>query len=401
MKRIVVTGLGILSSIGNSIPTFKDSLMAGRSGLKKIDKSRFDTGFAVYRNDSACTIDDRVYQDLLAVDETVLSEASVRSIKEALAIAGLDSHTIGRRVTGLCVGTSVGANFPFMNWAKKKVAGEAPLPSIKSAAVIAGNVAGRLGLQGPVSTISTACAAGTNSIGRACDQIRNGRAEVMIAGGVDIFTDHTFSGFNSLQAISRSTCKPFDLQRDGMILGDAAAYVILEEKEEALNRGATIYCEILGYSTLNEAYHPTAPTPDGSMAYRVMMEAVRYSGIDAAEVEYVNAHGTATKANDEMEYKAIARFAGTNSLYVSSSKSMFGHTLGAAGSIELVACALGLYHQFIPPTIHQENVMQQEGNENLHFIRDKAIACEYSTTISNSFGFAGNMASIVIKKFKL
>jgi 3-oxoacyl-[acyl-carrier-protein] synthase II len=400
MKRIVVTGLGVLSSIGNSVPEFKEGLIEGRSGLKPINASRFDVSHRVYRNNSACTLDDGLFAELRACDETLLSEAAIRSIREALKDAGVEDWEEKKRTAGLCIGTSVGSNFPFMNWAREYAQGLPAVASHKTASFIAGNIAHTLGLRGPISTVSTACAAGTNSIGRACDQIRNGRAEMMIAGGVDVFTDHTFSGFNSLMAISRSLCKPFDRGRDGMMLGDAAAFVVLEELGNARKRDATIYCEVLGYSTLNEAYHATSPTPDGSMAYRVMMEAVRYSDIEPGEVDYVNAHGTATRANDEMEIKAIARFAAKGPTYVSASKSMFGHTLGAAGSIEFVVCALGLYHGFIPPTIHLEDTIADIGSDKLYFVKNKALFREYSVAISNSFGFAGNMAAIVAKKYK-
>lgn len=399
MKRIVITGMGVISSIGTSIAEFTESLREGRSGLKDIDPRRFRTDYPVYRNTKACTLDQDLFEDLLDADETVLTECSNRAIAQAVAESGLDFKNGIAASTGLSIGCSVGANYPFMRWVKDYIHQPELIPSIITAPTIAGGIARKFRIGGPITTINTACAAGTNSIGRACDFIRSGRAERMIAGGVDVFTDHTFSGFNSLMAISRSDIKPFDKNRDGMMLGDAAAYVILETYEAAKERGATIYGEVLGYSTLNEAYHATAPTPDGSMALRVMKEAVKYSGLVPEQIDYINAHGTATKANDEMEYKAVKAFADGRPTYASSSKSMFGHTLGAAGSVELVAATLGLYHGFVPPTINLTECMQAEEDANLNFVPNKAINHDYTHTISNSFGFAGNMASIVIKKF--
>ncbi len=397
-KRIVVTGMGILSSIGNTVDSFAESLLNGVSGVQNIPGERFSTQSKVYRNDKACILDQSLYEDLLREDHTVLRAASIRAIEQAILASGLDLDNLDHRDIGLCVGTSVGSNFPFMKWVNNYLKDESTLQTLVTTPTITGAIAKRWNILGPVNTISTACAAGTNSIGRACDYLHSGRARYVIAGGVDVFTDHSFSGFNSLQAITKGRCKPFDKTRDGLVLGDSAAFFILEDLEDARARNAPMYAEILGYSTLNEAYHPTAPNPDGSMAYRVMMEAVQYSGIQATDVEYINAHGTATKANDEMEYKAIKRFCGGNKVYVSSTKSMTGHTLGAAGSVELLATIVGMNKGFIPPTINMTDPMSQPGDENLVFVSEKGALQEYSMAISNSFGFAGNMASIVVKK---
>lgn len=397
-KRVVITGMGILSSIGDTVEEFTSSLYNGVSGLKPIPAERFSTESRVYRNRNAHVIRQDLFSSLLADDETVLREASVRAIRQAITDAGLDMNTINKRSLGLCLGTSVGSNFPFMRWVNEFLKDSSAMQTLITTPTIAGAVAKTFGVLGPVSTISTACAAGTNSIGRACDFISNDRAEYMIAGGIDIFTDHSFSGFNSLTAISKSDCKPFDNNRDGMMLGDASAYFIMEEYEHAINRGARIHAEVLGYSTLNEAYHATAPTPDGSMAYRVMNEAIAYSGIQPHEIEYINAHGTATKANDEMEFVAIKRFVKDNPVYISSTKSLTGHTLGAAGSIELMATIVGMQNNFIPPSLNVSSPIEQEDCGNMIFVKDKGLQKEFSTAISNSFGFAGNMASIVVRK---
>lgn len=399
-KRVVITGMGVLSSIGNNVTDFANSLKEGTSGMRDIPAERFPTTSPVYRNRQAHVLDQDLYAAILEEDHTVLRKASLLAIEQALKDAGLDLSTIDKRKVGLALGTSVGSNFPFMKWVKEFLQDSQAMQTLVTTPTIAGGVARTLGIKGPISSISTACAAGTNSVGRAYDFIVNDRAEYMIAGGIDIFTDHSFSGFNCLGAISKSNCKPFDNERDGMMLGDASAYFVMEEYEHAVKRGATIYAELLGYSTLNEAYHATAPKPDGTMALRVMREAVQYAGITPDQIEYINAHGTATKANDEMEFRAIKLFTEGRTVYVSSTKSMTGHTLGAAGSLELLATIVGMLNDFIPPTINVENQMVEEGCDHIRFVRDKGLPQVYNTAISNSFGFAGNMASVVVKKIK-
>lgn len=401
MQRVVITGMGVICSIGNNIQELRESLLSGKSGLKKIPHERFHTSDPIYRNDSGCIIEQDLYDDLLDNDELILGELAKRTITEAIQDAGLNVEAIDPTRVGVCVATSVGSSYPFMKWVRS-TQDEATVTDnsllFLTTPTITGSLAKHFGIQGPVSTISTACAAGTNSIGRAYDFIANGRVDYMIAGGVDVFTELTYSGFNCLQALSVNSCSPFDKERDGLNLGDAGAFVILESLESALERKARIYGEIKGYAILNEAYHPTAPCPDGSFALIAMQKALAQGNILASDVDYINAHGTATPANDIMELKAIKSLVGDRSVYVSSTKSMTGHTLGAAGSIELIITALGLYGDFIPPTINSNNVMD-EMEDNIHMVKNQAIQHTYTTAVSNSFGFAGNMASIVIQKY--
>ena len=379
---------------------FNEALLGGRSAQAAIPAERFSTAEKVYRNRSGFIVDQGYYQALRQRNEVVLPAYCEDIIEEALRSARLDLATVDRRKLGLSVGTSVGSSFVLLDWVKAFMANPEAVLSLRTPATIAGELKQRYGVRGPVSTISTACAAGTNSVGRAFDYIQSGRCNTVIAGGVDIFTDHSMSGFNILGAISKDKCRPFDTARDGIILGDGGAFFVMEELETALARRAPVMAELLGYSTLNEAYHPTSPKPDGSMALRVMREALRYSGVDASEIGYINAHGTGTPANDSMEWKAIKELFGGGGGYVSSIKSMVGHTLGAAGSVELLASILGLQGGYIPPTVNIRETICSDGEAGgLTLVRDQPVFADYDHSISNSFGFAGNMAAIVVKKY--
>lgn len=392
--------MGVICSIGNNLQELKENLLAGKSGLKKIPQERFSTSDPIYRNDSGCIIDQELYDSLQSKDETLLGELSKRTIEEALADAQLDLASVDKTRVGVCFATSVGSSYPFMKWIKAKQQGQFNSDLLLlTTPTITGDIAKHFNIKGPISTISTACAAGTNSIGRAFDFISSNKADYMIAGGADIFTELTYSGFNCLQALSENSCTPFDRERDGLNLGDAGAFVIMESLESAQKRKARIYGEIKGYAILNEAYHPTAPCPDGSFALAAMKKALNQGNINIEDVDYINAHGTATPANDIMELKAIKSLVGENPVYVSSTKSMTGHTLGAAGSIELVITALAMHEGFIPPTINTKSAMEEDEG-NIRLVRNEAIEKNYDTAISNSFGFAGNMASIVIQKVK-
>jgi 3-oxoacyl-[acyl-carrier-protein] synthase II len=395
--RVVVTGLGVICSIGKNLEEFESSLREGKSGLKKVTPDRFDLSDEYFRSQQGCTIDPELYRELNRKDETMLVDISSKAIAEALQRADLDIDKVNPRKVGLCMGTSVGASYPFMEWIKDKISNRPPKYDymVYTTPQILGQIAGNFGLGGPLSAISTACASGTNSIGRAYDLVQTGRVDYMIAGGVDVFTYLTFSGFNSLFAISKQACRPFDKNRDGLNLGDAAAYVVLETYESAVKRNAPIYAEVGGYSIVNEAYHATAPHPEGIYAYQAMKNALRKSGAAPEHLDYINAHGTATKANDAMEVKAIEKLVGDRPVYISSTKSMIGHSLGAAGSVEFVATALGIHKQFIPPSINISEQITEK--ENIQLVKDKAKDYDLKLALSNSFGFSGNMASVALK----
>jgi 3-oxoacyl-[acyl-carrier-protein] synthase II len=403
MERVVVTGIGVSCSTGRNKDEFNDSLYQGRLGYKPISLNRFSTVNPVYRNKGACVIDQDLFEEAQKRDCTILSDLAISVVEEAMIDAAFNLDKIDRTRVGVCLGTCIGGSYAFMDFTKKRLNGtvsslDYELLFKSSTPNLTGNIRNYFGLRGPVSTISTACAAGTNSIGRGFDLISRNRIDMCVSGGIDIFTELSFAGFNSLQAISKSICQPFDKQRDGMTLGDASAFVILESLSHAQKRGAKIYCEIMGYSANNEAYHPTAPNPDGSTACLTMNQALKQARMDISEIDYINAHGTATGANDGMEINGIRKLIGDQKVYMSSTKSMTGHTLGAAGSIELIATALGMYNGFIPPSCGITNSLIED-NDNLMVVKNKAIDYQYNGALSNSFGFAGCMASIVMKRF--
>jgi 3-oxoacyl-[acyl-carrier-protein] synthase II len=403
MERVVITGIGISCSTGKNKEEFKDSLYQGRVGLKPISLERFSTESAVYKNKSACVLEQDYFEELRAIDDTILTEISIRSAEEAMIDAALNLDKINRRRAGVCMATTIGGSYPFMNFTKKRVEGtitpaDYELIFRSSTPNITGKILRYFNFSGPISTISTACAAGTNSIGRAFDMISNERIDVCVSGGVDVFSELSFAGFNSLQSLSRGICQPFDKKRDGLTLGDASAFVVMESLSHAQKRGAKIYCEIKGYSANNEAYHPTSPNPDGSTACLTMQQALKQANMNISEIQYINAHGTATGANDGMEINGIRKLFGEQPIYLSSTKSMTGHTLGAAGSIELIATSLGMHHGFVPPSCNITASITEE-NDTLRIVQNKALDFEYEGALSNSFGFAGCMASIAIKRF--
>jgi 3-oxoacyl-[acyl-carrier-protein] synthase II len=403
MERVVITGIGVNCSTGRNKDEFKDSLYYGKVGLKPISTNRFSTESMVYKNKGACVIEQDYYEELRAVDDTILTEMSIRVIEEAMIDAALNLDKINRRRAGVCMATTIGGSYPFMNFTKRRIEGtfeshDYELLFKASTPNITGKLLRYFGLKGPISTISTACAAGTNSIGRAFDMISNERIDICVSGGVDVFSELSFAGFNSLQSLSKGICQPFDKKRDGLTLGDASAFVIMESLSHAQKRGAKIYCEIKGYSANNEAYHPTSPNPDGSTACLTMQQALGQGKMDVSEIQYINAHGTATGANDGMEVNGIRKLFGEQSVYLSSTKSMTGHTLGAAGSIELIATSLGMHYGFVPPSCNIVEPLLEEGN-NLKIVQNKALDFQYEGALSNSFGFAGCMASMAIKRF--
>lgn len=403
MTRVVITGMAVCCSTGQNLQQFLQSLKLGRSGKAPIPVARFDTSSPIYRNRSGATLPYEEIEKLSRSDDTILTEFAISVVQAALLDAGLDVQTIYAKPTdvGICIGTTVGATYSFIKFMKGKL--NLPNGDINTVlkpcttGTIAGSIAKYFRVQGPISVISTACASGTNSVGRAFDLIRKNKVKRMIAGGVDLFSELTFSGFNSLQAVSKDACRPFDEDRDGLMLGDAAAILILENIEEAYAREARIYGEVCGYAIANEAFHATGPDPQGLWAFSVMKGALDQGSLTPAEVNYINAHGTGTKANDSMELAAIRLLLGPRmkDVYVSSTKSMVGHTLGAAGSVELVATVLGMFYDFIPPTINLCRPIK--GFEEVNFVRDHALPGKILIALSNSFGFGGNVASIAVR----
>ncbi|SFW72527.1 beta-ketoacyl-[acyl-carrier-protein] synthase family protein [Chitinophaga sancti] len=400
-KRVVVTGIGAISALGNNIAEMTESLENGSIKYNAIPSDRFSTAHKLFANNRGFMMDYDLYQSSWDKDVSIMSEVAVKCIREALESAHLSEDELHANNAGLIIGTSVGASFPILQRIRKSVQENEDdyELALYSTPKILGKIARAFKLNGYVSAISTACASGTNSIGRAFDLIENGKADIMISGGMDIFTELTYTGFNSLMAISKTKCKPFTKSRDGMSLGDGCAILILESLESAVERGATIYAEIKGYHILNEAYHATAPHPDGIYALKCMKSALAYGGMSTEDVDYINAHGTGTGKNDSAELKGCEALLHekTTKTYVGSTKCLTGHTLGAAGSIEAIISILSMQHNALYANYEADDLPE---SEKIEFVTQNKNNIPLDTVLSNSFGFGGNMASILLTKYK-
>ncbi|MGE8205841.1 beta-ketoacyl-[acyl-carrier-protein] synthase family protein [Heyndrickxia sp. NPDC080065] len=396
---MVVTGISVLSSIGNNKEEFINGLKHGKCGTKPLSE-RIDP--CLYSIDIASLIEDDFYFKQILTENPVdfINGISISIAKDAIKdsrfFESMDFNNMG-----VAIATSQGANELRRIFYQEEKEGKTPnyhllfnAPSSR----IAESICNNLKINGSHATFVTACAAGTNAIGYAFNQICTSRMKSVLVGGVDLFSTLSFSGFSSLKAVSKTTCRPFDANRSGLTLGEAVAFLVLEELEHALDRNALIYGEIVGYGFSNDAYHETAPDPDGGGAIRSMKNALYNAGISASDIEYINAHGTGTIQNDIMEIKAIKSVFRENltRLHVSSSKSQFGHTMGTAGIIEGIVCLIALNQGFIPPTINLESSIC----ENLGIVKNHSIEKEFEYALSNSFAFGGNTASIIFKRYK-
>jgi 3-oxoacyl-[acyl-carrier-protein] synthase II len=329
---------------------------------------------------------------------------AVHAAREAFAEANLNNVYNPNRC-GVSIGTSHGGNHSLIKFLKQKfnLSNQDIIDYsllLSTTPSIAGYISKELNLTGLNTSISTACSSSTTSIGIAADYIKSGLLDMAIAGGADLFSELTMSGFNSLKALCIDVCRPLSSTRTGLLLGEGSAFFILEKASKALERGAKIYAEILGFYFGNEAFHETAPDPSGESAYMVMKKAIEKSGITTDDIDYINMHGTATTANDPIELTAVKKLFQhrIKEIYVSSTKSMIGHALGAAGSLELAATVLAMENNFIPPTINFEESIP--GFEDINVVPNVSLEKEITTALSNSFAFAGHMASIVVRKWK-
>lgn len=397
--RVVLTGLGVVAPNGNNREAFYEALREGRSGLG--DVSLLD--MSLYRTQIAGEVKLQFSEEIAAAehnDDRTVSLA-FQALEEALLDAGLtrdDIEGLGNRA-GLAFATSLGGNSRMMEHIKQELAGEAPAPEWLSDLNFFTNfVARKAGIQGPVSTTASACAAGSASAGVALDMIRFGRADLMVLGGADPLTDLSIGGFHSLKSLSPNGSKPFDRNRDGLVIGEGSAMFVLERLDHAVARGAHIYAEVLGYGISNDAYHITSPDPEGGGAIRAMRMALEDAGIAPSDVDYINAHGTSTLVNDKMELGAITEVFGEHaySVAISSTKSMTGHCLGAAGSIELATAMLAIDRNFLPPTATLDD--PEEAFEGYNLIKKRGEDAQVNVVMSNSFAFAGNAACLILAR---
>ncbi|MEG0283598.1 MAG: beta-ketoacyl-ACP synthase II [Erysipelotrichales bacterium] len=406
-KRVVISGLGIVSPIGNKVDEAYQNAIDGKSGITYVDA--FDTSdLKVKIGATIKDFDPSKYlskRDIKRQD--LFSQYAVYAANQAYEDAGLDKYTMNRDDIGVMMGTGMGGMQTFSKDLYTSFEkGYNRIPPMFIPMIIpnmaAGNVAISLDAQGHAGCTTTACSAGTNAIGDAFRMIARGDAKVMIAGGSEAgICPHTLAGFNALSALS--TCedptkasRPFDANRDGFVLGEGCGVLILEELEHALSRGARIYAEIIGYGSTCDAYHITAPSGKG--AIKAIQKALDDASIEASDIDYINAHGTSTPLNDKFESDAIKEVFKDNAynVAISSTKSMHGHALGGAGGIEAVLSIKTIENGVIPPTINFET---EDEECDLNYVPNNAIKKDVKYAMSNSLGFGGHNAILIFRKY--
>ncbi|MCT8977569.1 beta-ketoacyl-ACP synthase II [Clostridium sp. CX1] len=406
-RRVVVTGLGAVTPVGNDVETFWNNIKSGVHGIdfiKSFDTENFKAKLAAEVKD----FDPIKYIDKKEAKRMdTFCQFALASAVQAVENSKLDLENINQDRFGVIVGSGIGG-IGTIEKEQTKLLEKGPgrvqplfIPMIIGN-MAAGNIAIRFGAKAICSTVVTACATGTNSIGEAYRTIQNDLADIMIAGGTEAsITPLSIAGFTSLTALSRSTDPnrasiPFDKERNGFIMGEGAGILVLESLEHAQKRGATIYAEVVGYGSTCDAYHITASDPQG--AAKAMELAIKEAGISKEEVSYINAHGTSTEVNDKSETGAIKMVFGefARNIPISSTKSMTGHLLGAAGAIEAIVCIKSLEEDFVPPTVGYE-VPDEECD--LDYVPNKGRAAKVNYAMSNSLGFGGHNAVILLKKW--
>ena len=410
-RRVVITGLGAITPIGNNVKEFFDNVQAGKCGIDFI--SNFDTeAYSVKLAAQVKNFDPKAYMDAKEARRMDrFSQLAVAAAKEAVKDSGIDLEKINAERFGVIVGSGIGAlddiekeTNTLRDKGPKRVNPLFIPMTITNMA--AGNIAIQFGAKGVCTNVVTACATGNNCIGEAFRNIKHGYADIIIAGGTEgAVTPLAIAGFQSLTALSTSkdplrASIPFDKERDGFVLGEGAGILVLEEYEQAVARNAKIYAEIVGYGTTCDAYHITSPSPDGEGGARAMKLAMEEAGITSKEVSYINAHGTSTPPNDRTETASIKIALGEDAYKVpiSSSKSMFGHLLGAAGAVEAIVCVKAIENDFIPATI---GLKVQDEECDLDYVPGVGRKAKLSYVVSNSLGFGGHNATLIFKNMEV
>ncbi len=397
---IVVTGLGVVSSLGSELDAFWKAICEGRSGISPV--CSFDT--SAYDVHVGGEVQDfKLAHVNCSLDLRTVGRATgfaVAAARTAIADAGLEPEQLAGRRTGVSMGTTSGEpreveQFNDLMLADKDDAIGPELAERYPCHSIASGIAADLDLAGPNLMVPTACAAGNYAAAQAMERLRAGDADVMLAGGADAFSRITYTGFARLGAIAPDRCQPFDLHRKGMIPGEGAAVLVLETGDRARARGARIYARLLGYGLSCDAHHMTGGHPEGDGAARAMRAAMADAGVQATQVDYVCAHGTGTPSNDRTETKAIRAALGeaASKTQVSSVKSMLGHTMGAASAIETLVCALAIHHSVIPPTANFET---PDPECDLDCVPNEARETPVSVALNNAAAFGGNNACVVL-----
>ena len=410
-RRVVITGLGIVSPVGSEIEKAWQNILAGKSGVRSI--SAFDTtGFPVT---FSASVQDFILENYINPKDArkmdTFIQYGIAASLDAIKDANIDVTPENCERIGLMIGSGIGGlpgiedgHNAFLKGGCKKITPFYVPRSIIN--MISGYLSIMTGIKGPNLSVVTACTTGTHAIGLAGRMIAYGDADIMVAGGAEMATTHTgIGGFAAARALStrndapEQASRPWDKDRDGFVLGDGAGIVILEEYEHAKARGAKIYCELAGFGMSGDAYHMTAPSENGEGAQRSMKAALKDALLDISAVDYINAHGTSTPAGDIAEVMAVKGLFGDHAykLAMSSTKSMTGHLLGAAGGVEAIFSILALRNQVAPPTINLDH--PDEGCD-LDFVAHQAQARKLEVVLSNSFGFGGTNGSLLFKKLK-
>jgi 3-oxoacyl-[acyl-carrier-protein] synthase II len=414
LKRVVVTGLGAITPLGKTVPEYWDGLTKGVSGadyIQQFDSTKFKTRFA-------CEVKDFEATNYLERKEARkldrFTQFALIAADEAVKDAGISKDNVNHDRVGVIFGSGIGGITTFQDDVMEFARGDGTprfnpffIPKM-ILDIAAGQISMRFGFRGPNFAVVSACASSTNAIIDAFDNIRLGKSDIILTGGSEaVIAESGVGGFNAMKALSernddpKTASRPFDKDRDGFVMGEAAGLLVLEELEHAKARGAKIYCEIAGGGATADAYHITAPHPEGLGAKNVMHAALDEAGMKPEDIGYINVHGTSTPLGDIAETKAILSVFGDKAynLNISSTKSMTGHCLGAAGVIEALACILAVTKNIIPPTINHFTD-DPELDPKLNFTFNKAQEKEVNAALSNTFGFGGHNASIIIKKYK-
>ncbi len=412
LKRVVVTGMGAITPLGNSVHEFWQNIIAGRSGvgvITKFDTTHFKTKFAAEVKGFKAA---DYFEKNEARKYDLFTQYAVAATDEAIKNAGIDFEKLNRNKIGVIWGSGNGGIQTFQEQVEDFVKGNKQprfnpyfIPKM-IADIPSGVISIRHGLRGLNFSTVSACASSNNAIIDACNYIRLGRADMIITGGSEApINESSIGGFNASKALStnnenpQAASRPFDVKRDGFVIGEGAGALILESLETALKRGATILAEIVGTGMAADAYHLTGTHPEGEGAYLGMLDALEDAAIDASQIDYVNAHATSTPMGDESELKAIGRVFGENKhLNISATKSMTGHLLGAAGAVEAIICIRAIGENIVPPTTNTNEVEPAfAGRFNLTL--GKAQFREINYAMSNTFGFGGHIATTIFKKY--
>ncbi|MDL2309232.1 beta-ketoacyl-ACP synthase II [Bacteroidales bacterium OttesenSCG-928-B11] len=412
LKRVVVTGLGALTPIGNSYPAFREALLQGVNGanpITKFDPEKFKTKFA-------CELKDFDILEFLDKKESrkidTSSQYALVAATEAIKQSGLLDSDINKERVGVILGTGIGGVPTVMEPLRDFFSSDGTprfgpffVPRVM-ADMMAGTISIQFGFKGPNYATTSACASAANAIIDACHFIQLGKTDVVITGGSEAcIIEPVIGGFNSMHALStrnddyKTASRPFDLHRDGFVMGEGAAILVLEELEHAKRRGATIYAEIGGTGLSADAYHITAPQPDGDGAMNCMKQAIQDANLQLTDIDHINTHGTSTPPGDLAECSAISNLFGghTPNILINSTKSMTGHLLGAAAAAEAIATIIAVNEDIVPPTINHFET--DPALRNMNIVKNAAMKKTVKAAISNSFGFGGHNASILFKKY--